>query len=206
MGAAAHLARALCETGALHEAQTYAAYTLEHLTDGVQPSLVDLAAGELVTVFTATGRHDEGRSLLEWIADDPRWSPDRSQRLTALVRGAIAVGARDLASGLCAGASPHWPMYQAGLVAAQACLAEADGHAAQAAAGQADAAERWRALGAVLEEAYAVLAHGRCLAALGDPAAERTLLGARALFVAIGARPRVEDCDALIAQLSRLSS
>ena len=60
--------------------------------------------------------------------------------------------------------------------------------------------------GARLEEAYALLGRGRCLTTLGNPAADRTLREARHLFDDMGARARVAECDALIAQASKLSS
>jgi hypothetical protein len=69
-----------------------------------------------------------------------------------------------------------------------------------------EAVERLRALGGGLEHAYAVLGQGRCLAALGDPAAEQTLRDARALFAEMGAQPRVDECDEVLEQVTRLSS
>jgi hypothetical protein len=74
----------------------------------------------------------------------------------------------------------------------------------QAAAIYADAAERWEAFTNVLEHAYALLGQGRCLAHVGDAAADRPLREARHLFEGMGARPRVSDCDRLIAETSKL--
>ena len=206
-GAAASMARALCETGAVHEALGHAAVALEHLGEGMQPALVDLVGGELVTVFTAAGRHDDARALLERIVTDPRRNRSASQRLPALVRGAVAIGDRDLATRLCEGVSPHWPMFADGPRRGPSVhLAEAEGDTGAAVAFYADARERWGALGASLEEAYAVLGQGRCLATLGDPAAESVLRDARRLFTAIAARARVEECDAILGRVSRRSS
>ncbi|HEU0335435.1 MAG TPA: hypothetical protein VFR43_02715, partial [Gaiellaceae bacterium] len=154
----------------------------------------------------AAGRRDNARSLLEQVAADDTISWDVSQRLAAFVRGALAVGDVELGTRICERASPHWPMFQAGVAAGRAHLAEADGDPDLAAARYAEVAERWRGLGARLEEGYAVLGRGRCLAALGNPAAAATLQEARRLFVAMGAHARVEECDLLLAQVSRLSS
>jgi class 3 adenylate cyclase/tetratricopeptide (TPR) repeat protein len=205
-GAAAATARALCETGATAEALTLATATRDQLRDGLQPALVEFSAGELLEVFVAAGRRDNARSLLEQVAADDTISWDVSQRLAAFVRGALAVGDVELGTRICERASPHWPMFQAGVAAGRAHLAEADGDPDLAAARYAEVAERWRGLGARLEEGYAVLGRGRCLAALGNPAAAATLHEARRLFAAMGAHARVEECDLLLAQVSRLSS
>ncbi len=101
---------------------------------------------------------------------------------------------------------PNLPIREHSLATARALLAEAEGEYRAAADQFADAAERWERFGAVLEQAYALLGHGRCLVALGDPAADGTLRDARALFETMGARPRIDECDTLIARASKLSS
>jgi class 3 adenylate cyclase len=204
VGAAAATARALYETGAAAEALTLATATRYQLHDGIQPALVEYAAGELLAVFAGAGRREEARSLLEDVAAAISW--DVSQRLAAYVRGALAVGHADLATRACESASPHWPMFEAGVAAARAHLAEAAGELDDAAQRYGAVADSWGTLGARLEEGYAVLGRGRCLAALGDLSAEAALHEARRLFAAMGAHARVEDCDTLLAQVSRLSS
>ena len=69
-----------------------------------------------------------------------------------------------------------------------------------------DAAEHWEVFGGVLEQAYALLGQGRSLVALGAPGADQPLRQARALSEEMGARPRVDECDTLIARASKLSS
>jgi len=62
----------------------------------------------------------------------------------------------------------------------RAQLAEYVGDVAAAATLYADSIERWRGFGDVQELAFALLGHGRCLLALGEPAeAEERLLEAR---------------------------
>jgi class 3 adenylate cyclase/tetratricopeptide (TPR) repeat protein len=205
VGAAA-TARALHETGSTRHALVLAQATREQLTDAIQPGLAVRSASDLVGILTASGRHDDARSLLGWLVSDPRWLRSSGQWLAALVRGAVSVGDVRLAARLLDGASPNWPTLEADLAAARAHLVEARGETHAAAEQYAQAAERLCALGARLEEAYAVLGHGRCLVALGDPDAEPTLRRARQLFASMGAQARVDECDTLLAQVHRLSS
>ncbi|MGL6278223.1 MAG: hypothetical protein ACRC50_01535, partial [Gaiella sp.] len=192
--------------GSTGEALALARSTLEQLTPGMQPALFELAAGELVVAFT-DGRHQtELRTLLDRVVTDTTWRRDRSQRIAAFVRGALALEEYDLAARLCEGAVPRWPIYRAVLVSAEARLAEARGELAHAVEQYAVAAESCRTLGLLLEEGYAVLGQGRCLAALGDPGVAPTLRHARELFTEMGARTRLRDCDMLLAAVARRSS
>jgi hypothetical protein len=72
---------------------------------------------------------------------------------------------------------------------------------AEAAALYASAAEQWEELGAVPEQAYALLGLGRSLLALDDPEAERPLAEAAELFRAMGYRPALADAESLTARL-----
>ena len=92
------------------------------------------------------------------------------------------------------------------VVTVRAIQAERAGEGAGAAALYADAAERWEQFTEVIEQAHALLGHGRCLAAVGDPGADSPLRRARALFDQMGARRRVDECDTLIARASKLTS
>jgi hypothetical protein len=145
ISAVASTARALWETGDTGHALTLATATRGQLGgEGYQPAIVESAAGELLGVFIGAGRRDEARSLLEQVAADGRISWDASQRLPAFVRAAVALGDIDLATRLCGRASPHWPLFEAGVAAARACVTEAQGDPALAAGRYAEAAERWR--------------------------------------------------------------
>ena len=151
---------------------------------------------------------DEARKLLAQIAADTPSHADHDfvARLPGLTRGALAIAELVLARQLAEGVEPTLPLYAHSLASARAQLAEAQGEHARAADLFADAAEGWRGFGAGLEEAYAVLGQGRCLAAVGDPAAGRSLLEARHQFEGMGARARVAECDTLLARATRLSS
>ena len=82
----------------------------------------------------------------------------------------------------------------------KAQFAEAAGDRPAAADLYRDAAERWREYGNVPERAYALLGHGRCLAALGKPDAEEPLREAKKLFTSMGYKPALAEADALLAR------
>ena len=98
------------------------------------------------------------------------------------------------------------PRQQHALVIARAIQAERASEHSLAASLFADAANRWEQFTEVMEQAHALLAQGRCLAAVDDPAADVPLRQARALFDQMGARPRINECDTLIARASKLTS
>jgi tetratricopeptide (TPR) repeat protein len=151
---------------------------------------------------------DETRGLLAQLAADLTLHEDHEfvDRLPGLTRCALALGERELARQLAEGVEPIAPPDVHSLASVGAQLAEARGEHANAADLFADAAEGLRDCGALFEEAYALLGHGRCLSALGDPAADQPLRQARRLFDQMGARARVADCDRLIDQAVELSS
>jgi hypothetical protein len=79
--------------------------------------------------------------------------------------------------------------------------AEARGDHAEAERRYADVAAGWLAYGSVPERAEARFGQGRCLAAIGDPAAEDALRDARAQFEQLGAMPSVADVDRALGQI-----
>jgi tetratricopeptide (TPR) repeat protein len=85
------------------------------------------------------------------------------------------------------------------VLSARAVVTEALGGHEEAAALYAEAAGEWAAYGFVLEEARTRLGHGRCRLALGDAASARPELErARELLEALGARPTIDEVDALL--------
>jgi len=91
-------------------------------------------------------------------------------------------------------------------VSARAQLAEARGDRETAAGLYREAAERWEQFGYVPEHAYALLGQGRCLHALGDPAAPGPLTEAHELFASMGYKPALADTEALLQQTQTAAS
>ena len=104
------------------------------------------------------------------------------------------------------GVEPRTPLVEHALCACRAEQAEAAGDHAEAVALYAEAAERWRTFGNVPERAYALLGQGRCLAALGQPEAQKPLREARELFASMGYRPALAETDALLERTTAAAS
>jgi class 3 adenylate cyclase/tetratricopeptide (TPR) repeat protein len=140
-------------------------------------------------------------ALLTEAADRPDGAINEefAGRLPELVRCALAAGDIALAERLAAGVGDvGLPLHDHASAAAQALLLEAHGEFRAAAELFAHAAASWDGFGATLEQAYALQGRGRCLVARGDRAADVPLREARAMFGEMGARPRMEECDALL--------
>jgi class 3 adenylate cyclase/tetratricopeptide (TPR) repeat protein len=167
-----------------------------------------LAAVPAALAQVAQGGLDAAQSVLSKVAaiDGVKDSAEYAARLPALVRSSLAAGDPDLTTRLVGGVEPTLPVREHALATTAALLAEARGDHLEAADRFGDAARRWDRFEARLERAYALLGQGRCLATLGDSAADVPLREARALFHEMGARPRIDECDTLIALASKLSS
>jgi class 3 adenylate cyclase/tetratricopeptide (TPR) repeat protein len=195
-------ARALCETGAVEEAIVLAERALDVDADSLELWLYDgMLAASVAQVRIAADRSDEARAVLAKI------SPARTSlgslaavRLPQLVRCDLLIGDVATAEERCRNFVPTFPTEVTGLQTARAQIAEARGEFRPAAEAFREASEPWRSSGSALEHAYAVLAEGRCLVALGDDAADERLREARRLFNKLGASPRVEECDGLLGQ------
>jgi len=89
----------------------------------------------------------------------------------------------------------------------RAILEEGRGAAEPALSSYEEAAERWAAFGHAWEHGQALLGAGRCLVELGRSGeASSRLRDARDVFVRLGARPSVEECDGLLERATALSS
>ncbi|MDH4177832.1 MAG: AAA family ATPase, partial [Thermoleophilia bacterium] len=205
--AQAALARARRETGARELARALAEVALEGAEATANPALLVGVAATAAQTRTDEGAIDEARTLLVDVAQGPEFlqAGEATAYLPLLTRGALLVGDVALAEQMCSDIEPLHPAHEAALAASRGLIAEARGALELATETFGEAAGRFASLGAGLEHAYAVLGQGRCLAALGDPSAESTLREARRLFAEMGARPRVEECDALLARASRAS-
>jgi hypothetical protein len=118
-----------------------------------------------------------------------------------MVRAALSAGDPELAQRLSEGVEAGYALQKTALDAARAQLAEYTGDHAEAAALYASVAERWEGLGAMPEQAYALLGLGRSLLALDDSNTERPLARAAELFRAMGYRPALAEAESLTAGL-----
>jgi hypothetical protein len=152
---------------------------------------------------TAVGEAPAAAPLLTELEQVPnvRHTLDYLRSLPDLVRVATAAGEPDLGARLADGLEPVYQLDQHALVTARALLAEHHGQHVEAAVLFADAASRWQQFHMPWERAQALLGHGRCLLALGQPAdATQPLHAAREILAALGARPALTDTDRLLAQ------
>jgi class 3 adenylate cyclase/tetratricopeptide (TPR) repeat protein len=119
----------------------------------------------------------------------------RAQPLPDVARICKAAGKPDLIERFMEGADAPAARYQHSLVTGRAILAEAQGKLQEAARLYADAGDRWRNFGVVLEHGQALLSLGRCATQLGQPPARDWLLDARRVFAQLRARPLLAETD-----------
>ncbi len=150
--------------------------------------------------FLALDRREQAHDLLREL---DQLVPRRNNlvlELPRVVRTALALHDPSLARRLAEGAEPRDPLTRHSLAAAQAQLVEATGDLAEAGRLYADAAERWERFGNVPEHAYALLGHGRCLAALFDPGAGEPLNRAKQLFASMGYKQALAETSGLLGE------
>jgi tetratricopeptide (TPR) repeat protein len=164
--------------------------------------LASAAAAELAAAPEQT------RTLLVEIEQTPggRLTPNYSKHLAAMLRTALAAGDAELAQRLVDGIDSRYPLNEHALCAARAQLAEHAGDHTRAATLYAEAADRWQQFGNVPEHAHSLLGQGRCLVALGDPAAEEPLREAGQLFSSMGYRPALVEMEALLEETTARAS
>ena len=157
----------------------------------------------------ALGQHDVAATLLREIdtTPDSRESPYYAAYLPTMVRTALTIANPQLADQLATGVRPRHPIAEHALVTVTASLAEARGELDTAAAGYRDAAQRWQQFGTTPEHAHALLGHGRCLTALGQPTqATQALRHARAIYQTLHAAPALTETDTLLQQGDALTA
>ncbi len=170
------------------------------LSTGV-PWEIGFGLGAAAQHLLAAGRPELAETLLRELTQVPGvFGTSSYSLLPELVRCALSSSGRELAAEITDGFEPHTPLQERALVAARAVLAEAAGDSTEAARLYAEAAERWRDFGSVPERAYALLGRGRCLVALGRPAAEEPLREARELFASLGYKPALAECEGLLGE------
>jgi class 3 adenylate cyclase/tetratricopeptide (TPR) repeat protein len=204
--AQAAVAKARIETGAPRQARELAETALEGAQAAANPAnFLEVAAVASLARIT-DGASEDARPLLIQIAEEPETLAGSASFLPSLTRVAVLLHDIELADRLREGVGTLHPAHSASIMASRAQVEEARGELRVAADTYLKAAEHLAVLGAGLEHAHAVLGAGRCLTALNDPSAEPTLRKARRLFAEMGAQPRTDECDTLIAKASRLSS
>ena len=173
---------------------------------------VEYIIGSLATAAFAhsTLAHpDRAAALLTEIHSTPgnHTTPYYAARLPLMVRTALTLGDPQLAERLAEGVEPHTPYHQNALTTATAALAEARGDLDAAAHGYADATNRWQSLGALTEQAFALLGRGRTLVAQGHHmTAIQPLREARDIFARLQAAPALEETESLLQHATSLGS
>jgi hypothetical protein len=154
-----------------------ASFALSRVNDllGAGSNLDQFVTGTAIvaSALLLAGRPQEAHTLLTELdaRPDARGNSNYPTVLAGIVRTALRAGDTELAQRLSEGV-------------------EVAGDHAEAVALYASAAEQWEELGAVPEQADALLGQGRSLLALDEPGAERPLAQAAELFRAMGYRPR----------------
>jgi hypothetical protein len=171
----------------------------------VEVAVFGLAAAAAALAAEAPERASALLTELEQ-APGARESPYYSRQLAAMLRTALAAGDPALAQRLADGVEPRYPLDEHALCSARAQLTEHTGDHADAATLYAEAAARWQEFGNVPEHAYALLGQGRCLLALGNPAAEQPLHQAAELFASMGYHPALAETEALLEQTTAPAS
>ena len=154
--------------------------------------------------FLALDRREQAHDLLRELDQLVARRNNLVLELPKVVRTALALDDPPLARRLAEGIEPHDPPTRHSLAAAQAQLVEATGDAAEAAQLYADAAERWERFGNLPEHAYALLGHGRCLAALFDPRAGEPLNRAKQLFASMGYNQALAETNGLLGEAAAI--
>jgi len=193
--------RALSIRGELEAAATLGQWVAERAHQIAHPHVLAFAYPPAAAIRVARGDIPGARALLADLsnADSAREAAPYAANLAGAIRAALAADAPGLAAGLADALEPRHPLQQHAAVTARALLAEQRGQHAEAARLFADGAGRWEQFEMPWERAQALLGQGRCLLALGQPAAV-PLHAARDTFASLSARPALTDVDRLLAQ------
>ncbi len=192
--------RLLAERGTVQDAPGVAELVASARESGEPQACAD-AFSAAARLLLARDERRQAHTLLAELDRLPatRADPYYASHLPELVRAALSLGDTALAGRLADGVEPVAALRANALAACSAQLAEAARDHARAATLYADAAARWEQLGNVPERAYALLGHGRCLAALDRSEAEAPLREARDLFASMGYEPALAETEALLA-------
>jgi class 3 adenylate cyclase/tetratricopeptide (TPR) repeat protein len=157
----------------------------------------------IASALLLADRPTEARARLTELDENPdsRGNSNYPTVLPGIVRTALGAGDPDLAQRLTERVEVEYALQRNAVVAARAQIAEHAGRHAEAADLYATAGRQWEELGAVPEQAHALLGLGRCLLELDDPDAGRPLAEAAGLFREMGYAPALAEAESLTAGL-----
>jgi len=191
--------------GDIEAARPFVDWALERAREAAEPEYsvaALIASSSLVVKSDPALAHTYLGELLETLS--PGLSFGCMDMLPHALRTARLLRAEPCLEDLASRIELRAPMHDCARILAQALLSETRGDNAGASACYADAADRDRALGLPYEEAQALLGQGRCLVALGRaPEAAAPLAAAREIFARLGAKPALEETDALLEKAGR---
>jgi tetratricopeptide (TPR) repeat protein len=161
------------------------------------------ATAIIASALLLSGRPAEAHARLTELDENPdsRGNSNYPTVLPGIVRTALGAGDPDLAQRLTERVEVEYALQRNAVVAARAQIAEHAGRHGEAADLYAAAGRQWEELGAVPEQAHALLGLGRCLLALEDPDAGQPLAEAAALFREMGYAPALAEAESLTAEL-----
>ena len=192
---------ALSAIGRAGEASGYPAWILDAARRSGRVDVIAAALPVAVVVYDALERPEAVIQALGELVSTPRIGDaiELSPYLPAIMRAALAAGARELVEPFTDRLAPRYPYAEHALVAVRAALAEARGDRDAAATAYLDAAERWEAFGVAPEQGFSLLGRGRCLLASGRSGeAVEVLHLARDIFARTGMLPAQEVVDTLL--------
>jgi predicted ATPase/class 3 adenylate cyclase len=165
------------------------------------PQILVPALAVAALVATARGDGTGALGFVRELVDLTRGRSDRHRALflPELTRICVQSDALDLAHELADGLSVDLGRVGCARAAAAAVLAEAEGRGPEALALHEQAAKLWEEFGCLPGRAEALLGYGRCLISLGRERAEEPLAEARDLFMSMGYRAGLAECDNLLA-------
>jgi tetratricopeptide (TPR) repeat protein len=157
----------------------------------------------IASALLLAGRPAEACARLTELESHPdsRGNSNYPTVLPGIVRTALGAGDPELAQRLTERVEVEYALQHNAVVAARAQIAEHASRHAEAADLYAAAGRQWEELGAVPEQAHALLGLGRCLLALEDPDAGQPLAEAAALFREMGYAPALAEAESLAALL-----
>ena len=128
-----------------------------------------------------------------------------ARQLGAMLRTALAAGDLDLAQRLADGIEPL-PAQRTRSVRRPRPARRARRRPRRCRGALRRGSRRWQQFGNARERAYPPLGQGRCLVALGDPAAEAPLAEARELFSSMGYKPALAETEGLLERATAAAS